>query len=216
MVVSIGKSLGSILTFECVLYSAHFFIVLNKMEVRNISRRNMQQKPRGPEDLVNDDIRFKELLVIGAEGEQLGILLRREALEKAYEQNLDLMVVAPNGNPPVAKILDYGRYRYELQKKAKEAKRHQHVTQMKPLRLSPVIDQHDFDTKLRHARKWLEEGIKVKIDMRFRGRMMTRIDVGRKTMGRFIEECADLGSVEKAPKLEGNTMSVVINPVNKR
>lgn len=164
------------------------------------------------EDLVNESIRFKELLVIGPEGEQLGILTRRDALEKASQANLDLVVVAAKGNPPVAKILDYGRYRYEQQKKAKEAKRNQHVTQVKPLRLSPVIDQHDFETKLRHARKWLEEGTKVKVDMRFRGRMMTRIDVGRKTMNRFIEECSDLGSVEKAPKLEGNTMSVVISP----
>ncbi|WP_205700122.1 translation initiation factor IF-3 [Erysipelothrix sp. HDW6C] len=172
------------------------------------------RKP-GPDDMINDAIRFKELLVIGPNGEQYGIMMRREALEKAYESNLDLMVVAPNGNPPVAKILDYGRYRYELQKKNKDAKRNQHVTQIKPLRLSPVIDQHDFDTKLRHARKWLEEGTKVKVDMRFRGRMMTRIDVGRKTMDRFIEECKDLGSVEKMPKLEGNTMSVVISPNKK-
>lgn len=176
----------------------------------------MGQDNRKPnEDLVNEAIRFKELLVIGPEGEQLGILTRREALEKASEASLDLLVVAANGNPPVAKIVDYGRHRFEMQKKAKEAKRNQHVTQVKPLRLSPVIDQHDFETKLRHARKWLEEGTKVKIDMRFRGRMMTRIDVGRKTMDRFIEESSDLGSVEKAPKLEGNTMSVIISP-NKR
>ncbi len=174
----------------------------------------MGQDNRKPaqDDMVNDAIRFKELLVIGPNGEQLGILMRREALEKASELNLDLVVVAPNGNPPVAKILDHGRYRYEQQKKAKEAKRNQHVTQVKPLRLSPVIDQHDFDTKLKHARKWLAEGTKVKLDMRFRGRMMTRIDVGRKTMNRFIEETKDLGSVEKMPKLEGNTMSVVISP----
>lgn len=180
-----------------------------------ISRRLNPDNRKPNEDLVNEAIRFKELLVIGAEGEQLGILTRREALEKAAEASLDLLVVAANGNPPVAKIVDYGKYRFELQKKNKEAKRNQHVTQVKPIRLSPVIDQHDFETKLRHARKWLEEGTKVKVDMRFRGRMMTRIDVGRKTMDRFIEESKDLGSVEKAPKLEGNTMSVIISP-NKR
>ena len=163
-------------------------------------------------DLVNEAIRFREVLVIGSKGEQLGILSRDDALQKASSENLDLLCVAPNGNPPVCKIVDYGRYRYELQKKAKEAKKHQHVTQMKPLRLSPVIEQHDFDTKLRHARKWLEGGMKVKVDMRFRGRMMTRIDVGRETMKQFIEEVKDLGTVEKAPKLEGNTMSVVISP----
>lgn len=185
------------------------------LEVNVISRRLNPDNRKPNEDLVNEAIRFKELLVIGAEGEQLGILTRREALEKAAEASLDLLVVAANGNPPVAKIVDYGKYRFELQKKNKEAKRNQHVTQIKPIRLSPVIDQHDFETKLRHARKWLEEGTKVKVDMRFRGRMMTRIDVGRKTMDRFIEESKDLGSVEKAPKLEGNTMSVIISPIKR-
>lgn len=194
----------------------HIFYCLHHKEVNFISRRFGNEKPKGPEDLVNEAIRFKEVLVIGPKGEQLGILMRREALEKAYEHNLDLLCVAPNGNPPVCKIVDYGRYRFELQKKAKEAKKHQHVTQIKPLRLSPVIDQHDFDTKLRHARKWLEEGIKVKVDMRFRGRLITRLEVGRKTMDSFIEECSDLGSVEKRPKLEGNTMSVVISPNKKK
>ena len=155
-------------------------------------------------DLVNEAIRFREVLVIGSKGEQLGILSRDDALSKASSENLDLLCVAPGGNPPVCKIVDYGRHRYEQQKKAKDAKKHQHVTQVKPLRLSPVIEQHDFDTKIRHARKWLEAGMKVKVDMRFRGRMMTRIDVGRETMKQFIVDVEDLGSVEKAPKLEGN------------
>ncbi|MFQ8581283.1 MAG: translation initiation factor IF-3 [Holdemania massiliensis] len=127
------------------------------------------------DDLVNENIRFKEVLVIGPKGEQLGVMMRREALEKAYDYELDLLCVAPNGNPPVCKILDYGRYRFESQKKAKEAKRNQHVTEVKPMRLSPVIDTHDFDTKLRQARNWVEDGMKVKIDMRFRGRLITRL-----------------------------------------
>ncbi|NLC64143.1 MAG: translation initiation factor IF-3 [Erysipelothrix sp.] len=166
-------------------------------------------------DLVNDRIRSKELLVIGSNGEQLGILTRNEALAKAAEVQLDLVVVSPNANPPVAKILDYGRHRYELQKKTREAKKNQHVTQVKALRLSPVIEEHDFNTKLRHARKFLEQGHKVKMDMRFRGRMMTRVEVGKKTMNRFIEETSDLGTAEKRPKLEGNTMSVTISPTKK-
>lgn len=168
------------------------------------------------DDLVNENIRFKEMLVIGPEGEQLGIMSRRDALSKAEEHNLDLLCVAPGANPPVCKIIDYGRYKFELSKKAKEAKKNQHVTQIKPLRMSPVIDQHDFDTKLRHARKWLEEGIKVKVDMRFRGRMMTRVDVGKKVLEDFIEQTADLGTVEKRPKLEGNIMSVTISPGKKK
>ncbi len=180
-----------------------------------ISKRYGNDRKPTPDDLVNEHIRFKEVLVIGANGEQLGILTRREALDKAAEANLDLLCVAPNGNPPVCKIVDYGRFRYDQQKKAKEAKRHQHITQIKPIRLSPVIDIGDFNTKLRHARKWLEEGTKVKVDMRFRGRLITRIEVGRKTMQNFIEEVSDLGTVEKQPKLEGNTMSVVISPIKK-
>ena len=101
------------------------------------------------------------MLVIGPNGEQLGVKMRREALEIAYEYEMDLFCVAPQGNPPVCKILDYGKYRFELQKKTKEAKKNQHVTEVKPLRLSPVIDKHDFDTKLKHAREWLEDGMKV-------------------------------------------------------
>ena len=184
-------------------------------EVNNISRRYGNDRKPVPEDTINEHIRAKEVLVIGPEGEQLGILTRREALDKAAELNLDLLLVAANGNPPVTKILDYGRYRYDQQKKSREAKKHQHVTQLKPIRLSPVIDIGDFNTKVRHARKWLEEGTKVKVDMRFRGRLITRLEVGRKTMANFIEVVSDLGTVEKAPKLEGNTMSVVISPNKK-
>ena len=166
-------------------------------------------------DLVNEGIRFKEVLVIDQEGNQLGILSRTEALDRAYDSNLDLLCVAPNSTPPVCKIIDYGRYRFEQQKKAKESKKNQHVTEIKPLRVSPVIDQHDFETKMRQARKWLEEGMKVKVDMRFRGRMMTRQDVGKVVMNRFIETTADIAAVEKQPALEGNIMSVILAPKKK-
>lgn len=168
-----------------------------------------------PEELVNENIRFKEVMVISETGEQLGVMLRREALERAYEVDLDLYCVAPNGNPPVCKIMDYGRYRFEQQKKSKESKRKQHVTEVKPLRLSPVIDKHDFDTKLRQAQKWAAEGMKVKVDMRFRGRMITRQDVGKEVMNQFIQEMSELASVDKAPSMEGNTMSVVLIPKKK-
>ena len=139
----------------------------------------------------------------------------REALEKAYDEDLDLLCVAPNAQPPVCKILDYGKYRFEAQKKAKEAKKNQQVTEIKPLRLSPVIDTHDFDTKLKQATKWIESGMKVKIDMRFRGRMMTRQEVGMKIMNDFIEKLSEISSVDKAPKLEGNIMSCVLTPKKK-
>ncbi|MDR1794311.1 MAG: translation initiation factor IF-3 [Erysipelotrichaceae bacterium] len=162
--------------------------------------------------MVNEHIRFKEVLVIGPNGEQLGVLSKRDALERAYSYDLDLFCVAANANPPVCKILDYGRYRFEKQKAAKEAKRNQHVTEIKPLRLSPVIDTHDFETKVRHARKWLADNMKVKIDMRFRGRMMDRQEVGKKILNQFIEQVSDLGTVEKQPALEGNIMSLIIGP----
>lgn len=167
------------------------------------------------DDLVNEKIRFKEVLVIDADGNKLGIKMRREALEIAYAKELDLLCVSPNAVPPVCKVLDYGRYRFEQQKKAKEAKKKQHVTEIKPLRLSPVIDKHDFDTKMRHARKWVEDGMKVKVDMRFRGRLITRLEVGKKIMDSFIEEISDIASVEKKPLLEGNTMSTVLAPKKK-
>ncbi|MEF9921079.1 translation initiation factor IF-3 [Anaerorhabdus sp.] len=176
------------------------------MEVSLITKKFMT------DELVNENIRFKEVLVIGPNAEQLGVMSRREALEKAYESELDLMCVAPNGNPPVCKILDFGKYRFESQKKAKEAKRNQQVTEVKPLRLSPVIDKHDFDTKLRQAQKWAEEGMKVKVDMRFRGRMMTRIEVGKGVMKEFVAQMSEFAGVEKAPSMEGNTMSVVLSP----
>lgn len=166
-------------------------------------------------DLVNEKIRFREVLVIDADGTQLGVLSRDEALKIASNQELDLLCVAPKGNPPVCKVLDYGRYRFEAQKKAKEAKRKQHVVELKTLRLPPKIDKHDFDTKLRHARKFIEQGHKVKVDMRFRGRLITRLDVGRKAMNQFVEEISDIAQVEKRPSLEGNTMSCVLAPLNK-
>ncbi|UNT96494.1 translation initiation factor IF-3 [Allobaculum mucilyticum] len=167
-------------------------------------------------DLFNDKIPFREVLVIDAKGNQLGVKSRREALELAYRQNLDLLCVAPKARPAVCKILDYGKYHFEQQKKEKEAKRKQHTVELKALRLSPVVDTHDFETKLRQARKWIEQGMKVKIDMRFRGRMMTRQDVGRQIMNDFLDKVKDIAIVEKRPSLEGNTMSLVLAPQKKK
>ena len=154
-------------------------------------------------------------MVIGSDGSQLGVMSRNEALQVAYDDDLDLLCVAPNAQPPVCKILDYGKYRFEAQKKAREAKKNQQVTEIKGLRLSPVIDTNDFNTKLKQATKWLETGNKVKIDMRFRGRMMTRQEVGLKIMNEFVEKLSDISTVDKTPKLEGNIMSCVLMPKKK-
>lgn len=175
----------------------------------------VKPKRNVPEELVNENIHFREVLVIGPDGQQLGTMMRREAIEKAYDLGLDLYCVAPNAKPPVCKILDYGKHRFNEQKKARESKKKQHVTEIKPLRLSPVIDDHDFDTKLKHARSWIDDGQKVKVDMRFRGRMITRKEVGETVMKRFIEQISDIAVVDKQPSMEGNTMSVVLSPKKK-
>ncbi|MBR5049450.1 MAG: translation initiation factor IF-3 [Erysipelotrichaceae bacterium] len=184
-------------------------LFFRKKEVLRISKKNQN------DDLVNESIRFKEVLVIAPNGDSLGILTRNEALDRAYGYDLDLVCVAPKATPPVCKILDYGRYRFEQQKKAKEAKKNQRTTELKAMRLSPVIDVNDFNTKVKQANKWLIDGNKVKIDMRFRARMITRQEVGKKIMNDFIAELSEVANIEKQPLLEGNTLSCTLSPIKK-
>ena len=171
-----------------------------------------KNRHKEPTDIVNEAIRDREVLVIGSDGTQLGVMSRRDALQKAYDEDLDLLCVAPNAQPPVCKIIDYGRYRFEQQKKEREAKKNQQTAEMKSLRVLPVIDQHDFDTKVKRAKEWLSDGQKVKIDMRFRGRMITRQEVGKQVLDKFTEQVSDVADVTKPPMLEGNTMSVTFSP----
>ena len=171
-----------------------------------------KNRHKEPTDIVNEAIRDREVLVIGSDGTQLGVMSRRDALQKAYDEDLDLLCVAPNAQPPVCKIIEYGRYRFEQQKKEREAKKNQQTAEMKSLRVSPVIDQHDFDTKVKRAKEWLSDGQKVKIDMRFRGRMITRQEVGKQVLDKFTEQVSDVADVTKPPMLEGNTMSVTFSP----
>ena len=177
--------------------------------------KNNKNRRKEPNDIVNEAIRFPQVLVIGPEGEQLGVLNTKEALDLAYEKELDLLCVAPNADPPVCKIIDYGRYRFEEQKKARDAKKNQQTSEVKALRVSPVIDQHDFETKLNRAREWIENNQKVRIDMRFRGRMITRQEVGKEVINKFTEQISDIADVNKEPQMEGNTMSVVYSPKKK-
>ena len=177
--------------------------------------KNNKNRRKEPNDIVNEAIRFPQVLVIGPEGEQLGVLNTKEALDLAYEKELDLLCVAPNADPPVCKIIDYGRYRFEEQKKARDAKKNQQTSEVKALRVSPVIDQHDFETKLNQAREWIENNQKVRIDMRFRGRMITRQEVGKEVINKFTEQISDIADVNKEPQMEGNTMSVVYSPKKK-
>ena len=167
------------------------------------------------DDLVNEKIRFREVLVINSDGNRLGVMSRDDALQVAYDQDLDLLCVAPKAQPPVCKVLDYGKYHFEAQKKKKEDKRKQHVVEIKELRLPPNIDTHDFETKLNQARNWLEHGMKVKVNMRFRGRQITRTETGRKAMEDLINQLSDVANVEKKAALEGNTMSCTLTPKKK-
>lgn len=162
--------------------------------------------------MVNDGIRARELRLIDQNGEQLGVKSKAEALQIAERANLDVVLVAPNAKPPVARIMDYGKYRFEQQKKDREARKKQKVINIKEVRLSPTIDVNDFNTKLRNARKFLEKGDKVKASIRFKGRAITHKEIGQKVLDRLAEETADLASVEQKPKMDGRSMFLVLSP----
>ena len=161
---------------------------------------------------INEEITDKEVRLIGNDGEQLGIVSAAQAQKLAAEKNLDLVKIAPQAKPPVCKIMDYGKYRFEQSKREKEAKKNQRVIEIKEIRLSPNIDVHDFDTKVGHARKFLSAGNKTKVSIRFRGREMTHTDIGLTIMAQFAEKCADIASVEKPAKLEGRQMLMFLAP----
>ncbi|SFR83834.1 translation initiation factor IF-3 [Anaeromicropila populeti] len=156
--------------------------------------------------MINEQIRDKEIRLIGEEGEQLGIMSSKDAMKLAKEANLDLVKIAPQAKPPVCKIIDYGKYRYELARKEKEAKKKQKTTDVKEIRLSPNIDENDLSTKANQARKFLTKGDKVKVTLRFRGREMAHMGMSRQILDKFFERVEDVAMVEKPAKLEGRSM----------
>lgn len=162
--------------------------------------------------MVNDEIRVKEVRLIGVEGEQLGVKPIREAMQLATELNLDLVNVAPTAKPPVCRIMDYGKFRYEQQKKEKEARKNQKVVEIKEVRFSATIDEHDYQTKLRNVVKFLNEQDKVKCTVRFRGREITHASIGQKVLERVAKETEELSSMERRPKLEGRSMIMILTP----
>lgn len=162
--------------------------------------------------MINGEIRAKEVRVIGDNGEQIGVKSLQDALTIAESFDLDLVLVSPQANPPVARIMDYGKYRYELQKKEKEQRKNTRVVSVKEVRLSPSIDDHDYQTKLRQAIKFLEKGDKVKATIRFRGRSITHKDLGLDVLEDFIEDTKEISVVEQKPKMEGRSMFTVIAP----
>ena len=160
--------------------------------------------------MINEQIRDREIRLIGSNGEQLGIMSAREAMKLAEEVELDLVKIAPNAKPPVCKIIDYGKYRYELARKEKEAKKKQKTVEVKEIRLSPNIDTNDLNTKVNAAKKFLSKGNKVKITLRFRGREMAHIAQSKHILDDFAKEVEDMAVVEKAPKQEGRSISMVL------
>ena len=160
--------------------------------------------------MINEQIRDREVRLIGEDGEQLGIMSAREALKIAQEAELDLVKIAPAAKPPVCKIIDYGKFRYEQSRKEKEAKKKQKTVEIKEVRLSPNIDTNDLNTKVNNARKFISKGNKVKITLRFRGREMAHVQQSRHILDDFAELLADVAVVEKPAKLEGRNMSMVL------
>lgn len=176
-----------------------------------ISKYNNQSN----DDLVNEKIRFKEVLVIDQNGDQLGVMSRNQAINTAYDEDLDLVCVASKAKTPVCRIMDYGKYRFEQQKKQKEMKKNSKTVSLKETQLSPTIDVHDKNVKLKRTLKWLEAGDKVKIAVRFRGRQLAHIDIGQKILDDFVAECADYCVIEKPAKLEGRTLTAILAPKKK-
>ena len=160
--------------------------------------------------MINEQIRDREIRLIGQNGEQLGIMSARDAYLKAQEAGLDLVKIAPTAKPPVCKIIDYGKYRYELARKEKEAKKKQKTFEVKEIRITPNIEQHDFEFKVKNARKFIEDGNKVKITVRFRGRELNYVKLGEDNLNNFIESLSDIATPEKKAVLEGKNMFIIL------
>lgn len=197
----------------CILYP--FFYVLNFMEVIIINNnQNYNQKPKRDQadELVNENIRFKEMLVIGNDGTKYGVMQRRDAFNLANDLSLDLVIVSAEAKPPVAKLMDYKKFKFEQKKKQKEIKKNQKITVVKEVQLSPVIDKHDLETKANLARKFIQKDNKVKVTLRFKGRMIMHQDLGFKVMQEFADSLADVGQIDSQIKLEGKQLFMTIGP----
>ncbi|MCR2045261.1 translation initiation factor IF-3 [Anaerosalibacter massiliensis] len=177
------------------------FIVLNFRRWRNI--KELQ---------INEQIREREVRLIDVDGGQVGVVPIKKAIDMAYDKKLDLVKVAPNAKPPVCRIMDYGKYKYEMAKKEKEAKKNQKVINVKEIRLSPSIEDHDLNVKARQAIGFLKDGDKVKVSVRFRGREMGHKDMGREVLGKFTEIVSEVGAVDKKPRMEGRNMVMFLVP----
>ena len=191
----------------------HFGLVATAEEISAI-RRPMRAPPPVQKDgpRVNEEIRVREVQLIDQTGHNLGSVETRFALEKAQEAGLDLVEIAPNSSPPVCKILDYGKYKYQAQKKAAEARKKQKIVEVKEIKLRPMIDDHDYDVKMRAMHRFFEEGDKVKITLRFRGRELAHQDLGYKLLNRVRDDVSKMAKVEQEPRFEGRQVVMVLAP----
>ena len=194
--------------YLCHLYAENCFSAFSYfLEVYSISAKTTQA------NLINEDIKVKEVRVVGEDGEQLGIMDTAVALQKAYDQGVDLVMMAPNAVPPVCRIMDYGKFRFEKEKREKESRKKQQVAEVKEVQLSCRIDTHDFETKANRAISFLKRGDKVKVIVRFKGREMSHLEIGREMLERFEAYCSEFGVVDKKPNLEGRFMTMFMSPV---
>ena len=191
--------------------STYFFYALTGSNV-NSDQTHYRRCTTISDLMINEQIRDKEVRLIGEDGEQLGVMPARDALQMAKDAELDLVKIAPTAKPPVCKIIDYGKYRYELARKEKEAKKKQKVIEVKEVRLSPNIDTNDLSTKMGAARKFLEKGDKVKVTLRFRGREMAHMSKSRYILEDFAKELADIAVIDKPSKVEGRSMVMFLTP----
>lgn len=164
--------------------------------------------------ILNDEIRAREVRLIGEDGQQAGLVTKNEALRQAREADLDLVLISPNAKPPVARIMDFGKFRFEQQKKAKENRKNQKIVAVKEIRLSPTIEGNDFATKAKHVRNFLTKGAKVRVSIRFRGRAITHKELGKEVLERMADEVSDISNVISNPKMEGRSMFLMLAPIS--